>query len=47
MTKPIENVNGVVHQKMMEEKVVPAIKLKWPTRYEIVWVQQDNTKPHS
>ena len=32
---------------MMEENVIPAIKLKWPTRDEIVWVQQDNAKPHS
>ena len=32
---------------MMEENVVPAIKLKWPITDGIVYVQQDNAKPHS
>ena len=46
-TKPIENINSAEHQKMMESNIIPAIKLKWPTQDETVWIHQDNAKPHS
>ena len=31
----------------MESNIIPAIKLKWPTQDETVWIHQDNAKPHS
>jgi len=33
---------------MLVEKVIPAIKVKWPgNKEDIIWIQQDNAKPHT
>jgi len=46
-TKPL-NVNEEVYQQFMTEKVLPAIREKWPGRpSDTVFIQQDNARPHS
>nr|XP_017227512.1 PREDICTED: uncharacterized protein LOC108203252 [Daucus carota subsp. sativus] len=45
--KPIENITKVVVKQCLVEKILPAIKAKWPqdNKKHIV-IQQDNVRPH-
>ena len=47
-TKPINPINKEMTRRMMIEKVVPAIISKWPggNGGGIIYIQQDNAKPH-
>ena len=47
-TKNIQSINKKETKKMILEKVVPAIKEKWPlgSRKGEIILQQDNAKPH-
>ena len=45
-TKPV-NVDRSVYKAMLLDKVIPAIKSKWPTHEsKCVKIQQDNARPH-
>jgi hypothetical protein len=44
-TKPV-NVDRDVYRQMMIEKVLPAIKTKWPDHGRCVIIQQDGAKSH-
>ena len=46
-TKCITSINRVEMTKMMVEKVIPAIKQKWPAGSKRCIIQQDNAKPHT
>lgn len=48
VTKPVE-VNRQVYVKMLAEKVIPAIKAKWPAagKSKKIKIQQDNARPHA
>ena len=48
ITKNIQSINKEETRKMIIDKVIPAIKEKWPVglrKGEII-IQQDNAKPH-
>ncbi|WOG99681.1 hypothetical protein DCAR_0519035 [Daucus carota subsp. sativus] len=47
-TKPINPITQDVTRKMMIDKVLPAIESMWPGGHSggIIFVQQDNAKPH-
>ena len=46
-TKPIESVNKQTTRQMLINKILPAIKSKWPSEGEkIIFIQQDNCKAH-
>lgn len=47
-TKPITKVNRDVIKMFLIEKVLPAIKEKWPREefHYPIFIQQDNAKPH-
>ncbi|ETV97336.1 hypothetical protein H310_09675 [Aphanomyces invadans] len=40
------NVTRDVYRDLLVNKVLPAIKEKWPTANELVYLQQDNARPH-
>ncbi|XP_074290123.1 uncharacterized protein LOC141616863 [Silene latifolia] len=45
--KPIESITKEVVKQCLLEKVIPAIKAKWPLNASgKIWIQQDNAKPH-
>lgn len=45
--KPIESINKLVIKQCLVEKIIPAIKSKWPTDcHKHIVIQQDNAKPH-
>ncbi|XP_074315129.1 uncharacterized protein LOC141651310 [Silene latifolia] len=45
--KPIESITKEVVKQCLLEKVIPAIKAKWPLNASgNIWIQQDNAKPH-
>ncbi|OMO72576.1 Transposase, Tc1-like protein [Corchorus olitorius] len=44
-TKPMLVTKDVTRAYMIE-KILPAIKSKWPDKMETVYIQQDNAKPH-
>jgi hypothetical protein len=46
--KPIESITKDVLQSFMIEKVLPAIRAKWPHEdaNKLIYIQQDNVKPH-
>jgi hypothetical protein len=48
VTKNIESVNKAEYVKALIEKVLPAIKQKWPkgSKNSLIKIQQDNAKPH-
>lgn len=48
VTKPISSVNREVSRKFLLEKVIPAIKEKWPRDaiHEPIIIQQDNARSH-
>ncbi|KAK9664743.1 hypothetical protein RND81_14G064800 [Saponaria officinalis] len=47
VTKPIESVNKVVIKDYVINKIIPAIKTKWPqSASKNIIIQQDNAKPH-
>jgi hypothetical protein len=48
VTKNIESVNKTEYVKALVEKVIPAIKQKWPKggKNTPIKIQQDNAKPH-
>ncbi|KAK9705642.1 hypothetical protein RND81_07G072700 [Saponaria officinalis] len=46
-TKPIESINKVVIKDFLINKVIPAIKMKWPeSANKNIIIQQDNATPH-
>ncbi|KAK9666092.1 hypothetical protein RND81_14G159900 [Saponaria officinalis] len=46
-TKAIDSVNKVVTKQCLLEKIIPAIKSKWPsTKDKHIFIQQDNATPH-
>ncbi|XP_074304666.1 uncharacterized protein LOC141639438 [Silene latifolia] len=46
-TKCIESINKQVTKEMVINKVLPAIKAKWPSNYsKNIMIQQDNARPH-
>ncbi|XP_041994188.1 uncharacterized protein LOC121744667 [Salvia splendens] len=46
-TKPIQSVNKEVMRACLIEKIIPAIKAKWPHNVsKEIFIQQDNAKPH-
>ncbi|XP_074287904.1 uncharacterized protein LOC141613067 [Silene latifolia] len=46
-TKCIESINKQVTKEMVINKVLPAIKAKWPSNYsKNIMIQQDNVRPH-
>jgi hypothetical protein len=49
VTKNIDSINNEEHQRMMFDNVIPAIMAKWPNggTGQIIFIQQDNAKPHS
>jgi hypothetical protein len=46
--KPIESITKDVMRSFMIEKVLPAIRVKWPREdaNKPIYIQQDNAKPH-
>ncbi|KAL6615329.1 hypothetical protein ACP70R_037599 [Stipagrostis hirtigluma subsp. patula] len=46
--KPIESVKKEVIRRFLIEKVLPAIRAKWPTEdaNKTIYIHQDNAKPH-
>lgn len=47
VTKPIESVNRAVMKDYYINKLIPAIKMKWPqTASKNITIQQDNARPH-
>jgi hypothetical protein len=47
VTKPIEVINKDVIRKCLINKVMPAIRLKWPGYWTgPIYIQQDNARPH-
>ena len=46
-TKPILSITGKVIKKMMLEKVLPAIKAKFPVKNLPLFIQMDNAGPHT
>ncbi|XP_063942703.1 uncharacterized protein LOC135150363 [Daucus carota subsp. sativus] len=45
--KPIESINKIVIKQCLIEKIIPAIKAKWPLDCSgHIFIQQDNAKPH-
>ncbi|XP_074298895.1 uncharacterized protein LOC141629867 [Silene latifolia] len=45
--KPIESITKEVVKQCLLEKVIPAIKAKWPLNASgKIWIQQDNAKPY-
>ncbi|XP_026417526.1 uncharacterized protein LOC113313014 [Papaver somniferum] len=46
-TKPIDPVDRKVSLEFLTQKVLPAIRAKWPTsNTRTIYIQQDNAKPH-
>ncbi|XP_047940911.1 uncharacterized protein LOC125188195 [Salvia hispanica] len=46
-TKPIQSVNKEVMKDCLIQKIIPAIKAKWPENLsKEIFIQQDNAKPH-
>ncbi|XP_042003721.1 uncharacterized protein LOC121752680 [Salvia splendens] len=46
-TKPIQSVNKEVMRECLIQKIIPAIKAKWPENIsKEIFIQQDNAKPH-
>ncbi|XP_074300843.1 uncharacterized protein LOC141632172 [Silene latifolia] len=46
-TRPIERITKAVIKACMIEKVIPAIKAKWPERRgRKIFIRQDNSRPH-
>ena len=47
-TKPIASVNKDLSRKFLIEKVVPAIKARWPRDelQDVIFIQQDNARTH-
>ncbi|XP_074289597.1 uncharacterized protein LOC141614750 [Silene latifolia] len=47
VTKPVESITKKVTKEAFINKVIPAIKQKWPTSAsKNISIQQDNAKPH-
>ncbi|MCL7028299.1 hypothetical protein MKW94_009849 [Papaver nudicaule] len=45
--KPIDKVNKDITRECLINKLLPAIRKKWPTHNkETIYIQQDNAKPH-
>ena len=50
VTKPINAVTSSVYENLLVDKILPAIKKKWPRSYRTclpIVVQDDNTRSHS
>ncbi|XP_047942997.1 uncharacterized protein LOC125189809 [Salvia hispanica] len=46
-TKPIQSVNKAITRDCIIQKIIPAIKSKWPPNVcKEILIQQDNAKPH-
>jgi len=45
--KCISNITWLEITKILVEKVIPAMKKKWPARCKRCIIQQDNAKPHT
>ncbi|XP_042063220.1 uncharacterized protein LOC121807090 [Salvia splendens] len=46
-TKPIQSVNKEVMRECLIQKILPAIKAKWPENIsKEIFIQQDNARPH-
>ncbi|XP_026383686.1 uncharacterized protein LOC113279201 [Papaver somniferum] len=46
-TKPIDPVDKKVSMEFLIDKVLPEIRVKWPTgNTRTIYIQQDNAKPH-
>ena len=46
-TKPVSSVTKDVIRSCLIEKVLPAIRAKWPhDMKDVIFIQQDNAKPH-
>ena len=45
-TKAILSITKEITRSWLIEKVLPSIKEKWPTRDSIIYIQQDNARPH-
>ncbi|XP_074305096.1 uncharacterized protein LOC141640033 [Silene latifolia] len=46
-TKPIDRITRAVIKKCIIEKILPAIKAKWPDgKGRKIFIQQDNARPH-
>ncbi|XP_057532895.1 uncharacterized protein LOC130810784 [Amaranthus tricolor] len=46
-TKPIQSITKEHTRDMIVHKILPAIRLKWPSDLsETIFIQQDNAKPH-
>lgn len=47
LVKPIQSITKEVIKRFMIEKLLPAIREKWPGgNSETIWIQQDNARPH-
>ncbi|XP_026438869.1 uncharacterized protein LOC113337402 [Papaver somniferum] len=44
--RPMKSVTKIVTRSFLIEKLLPAIKQKWPHDGSTIFVQQDNAKPH-
>ena len=45
--KPIESITKSVIKQCLIEKIIPAIKAKWPSDFsKHIVIQQDNARPH-
>jgi hypothetical protein len=42
----IKSITKEVYKEFLIDKVIPAIKSKWPIKSETICIQQDNAKPH-
>ena len=46
-TKANQNITRHAIRKMLLQKIIPAIKEKWPTQFgKDIWLQWDNARPH-
>lgn len=48
LLKNIDSINREVSKTFLIEKVIPAIKAKWPSsaKSKPIYIQQDNARPH-
>ena len=46
-TKCTKSINGGEYKKMMLDKLLPAIKEKWPNQSDRIEIQEDGATPHS
>lgn len=46
VTKTVDVINTAESRRMLIEKVIPAIHQRFPRSNKVVYVQQDNAKPH-